>query len=161
MNDKCVVVNSLSEYIAAIEENNLFNYISRGESQKYDKPLSSSIQRTLLKNYTEILETYHLNVETSINKIQDKNFLAFSQHHGIPTNLLDFSFSPLVSLYFSMDGCQEKGYVYFLCKDKTVNINVAIHEHPLGWGMLSDFLDFDKSLFEIIMSQMTKVFMKC
>lgn len=160
MNDKCVVVNSLSEYIAAIEENNLFNYISRGESQKFDKPLSSSIQRTLLKNYTEILETYHLNVETSINKIQDKNFLAFSQHHGIPTNLLDFSFSPLVSLYFSMDGCQEKGYVYFLCKDKTVNINAAIHEHPLGWGMLSDFLDFDKSLFEIIMSQMTKVFMK-
>ena len=52
MNDKCVVVNSLSEYIAAIEENNLFNYISRGESQKFDKPLSSSIQRTLLKNYT-------------------------------------------------------------------------------------------------------------
>lgn len=160
MSDKYIVVNSLSEYIAAIEENNLFNYLSRGESQKYDKPLSSSIQRTLLKNYTDILEAYHLDVETAINKIQDKNFLAFSQHHGIPTNLLDFSFSPLVSLYFSMDGCQEKGYVHFICKDKTVNINKAIYEHPLGWGMLSDFLDLDKSLFETIMSQMTKVFMK-
>lgn len=160
MSDKYVVVNSLSEYIAAIEENNLFNYISRGESKKYDKPLSSSIQRTLLKNYTEMLEAYHLDVETSINKIQDKNFLAFSQHHGIPTNLLDFSFSPLVSLYFSMDGCQDVGYVHFICKDKTVNINSAVYEHPLGWGMLSDFLDFDKELFEVIMSPMTKAFMK-
>ena len=160
MSDKYVVVNSLSEYIAAIEENNLFNYISRGESKKYDKPLSSSIQRTLLKNYTEMMEAYHLDVETSINKIQDKNFLAFSQHHGIPTNLLDFSFSPLVSLYFSMDGCQDIGYVHFICKDKTVNINSAVYEHPLGWGMLSDFLDFDKELFEVIMSPMTKAFMK-
>ena len=160
MSDKYVVVNSLSEYIAAIEEYNLFNYISRGESQKYDKPLSSSIQRTLLKNYAEILEAYHLDVETAINKIQDKNFLAFSQHHGIPTNLLDFSFSPLVSLYFSMDGCQEKGYVHFINKDKTVSINTAIYENPLGWGMLGDFLDFDIGLFESIMPQMTKAFMK-
>lgn len=99
-------VGSLSEYIAAIEKYDLFNYISRGESEKYEKPLSSGIHRKNFEIYSKMLEQYHLDVEMSINRTQDKNFLAFAQHHGIPTNLLDFSFSPLVSLYFSMDGCK-------------------------------------------------------
>ncbi|WP_424577994.1 FRG domain-containing protein [Bacillus cereus] len=57
---------------------------------------------------------------------------AFSQHHGIPTNLIDITTSPLVSLYFA---CQEfkvpennnegldttRGFVY-LFKDSFVDI---------------------------------------
>lgn len=128
MDNKCVV-SSLSEYIAAIEKHDLFNCISRGESQMYEQPMSSGVRRNKLKGYNKLLEQYHLDVETSINQIQDKNFLAFAQHHGIPTNLLDFSFSPLVSLYFSIDGCQDKGYVYFINKSKMVNISKALYKN--------------------------------
>ena len=156
--DKKCVVSSLSEYIAAIEKYNLFNCISRGESELYEKPMSSGVQRNKLKGYTKLLEQYHLDVETSINKIQDKNFLAFAQHHGIPTNLLDFSFSPLVSLYFSIDGCTDKGYVYFINKNKMVNINKVLYKKPLGWGMLDELLNYDLDLYVDIMPQMSDAF---
>lgn len=156
--DNRYVVSSLSEYIAAIENYNLFNYISRGENQKFEYPLRSGIHRNNFKNYSKILEQYYLDVETSINQKQDKNFLAFAQHHGIPTNLLDFSFSPLVSLYFCVDGCNDRGYVYFINKTRMVNINKSIYEKPLGWGMLEELLNFDLELFKNILPKMSEVF---
>lgn len=158
MDNKCVI-SSLSEYIAAIEKYDLFNCISRGESQLYEEPMSSGVRRNKLKGYTKLLEQYHLDVETSINPIQDKNFLAFAQHHGIPTNLLDFSFSPLVSLYFSIDGCTDKGYVYFINKSKMVNINKILYKKPLGWGMLDDLLNYDLDLYMNILPQLSETFM--
>lgn len=151
-------IHSLSEYISVIEENKLFDCISRGENQEYETPLYSGIHRKNFSNYSKLLEQYHLDVETSINQIQDKNFLAFAQHHGMPTNLLDFSFSPLVSLYFSTDGCNDKGYVYFINKSKTVNINKIIYQKPLGWGMFEELLDFDPELYKNILPQMSEVF---
>ncbi len=156
VNKECV--SSLSEYIATIEKYDLFNCISRGECKKNDYPMRSGIYRRKLKSYSKILEQYHIDVETSINQIQNKNFLAFAQHHGIPTNLLDFSFSPLVSLYFSMDGCDDKGYVYFINKSRMVNINKVIYEKPLGWGMLDELLDYNKELYENILPYMSESF---
>lgn len=126
----------MSEYIAVIEKYDLFNCISQGENQEFEYPMKSGIHRNNFERYSALLEQYHLDVETSINQIQDKNFLAFAQHRGMPTNLLDFSFSPLVSLYFCIDGCKDKGYVYFINKTKIVNINKIIYEKPLGWGCL-------------------------
>lgn len=151
-------VGSLSEYIAAIEKYDLFNHISRGESAMYEHPLRSGIHRKNFEIYSEMLEQYHLDVEMSINQTQDKNFIAFAQHHGIPTNLLDFSFSPLVSLYFSMDGCKDKGYVYFINKSKMVSINNVIYERPLGWGLFEELLEFESDLYKKVLPQMSEAF---
>ena len=95
--DKKCIVSSLSEYIAAIEEYDLFHCISRGENQLYEQPMSSGVRRNKLKGYTKLLEQYHLDVETSINQIQDKNFLAFAQHHGM-LNIPDYFTPPVRSL---------------------------------------------------------------
>ena len=158
MNNKCTV-SSLSEYILAIEKYELFNYISRGEKEAFDCPLSSGICRRNLHDYVKMLDAYHLNVENCISSLQEKNFLAFAQHHGIPTNLLDFSFSPLVSLYFGVDGCKDKGYVYFLKTSKTVDINKVIVQKPLGWGLLRDLLDCDPELYKRLIANMSDAFM--
>lgn len=151
-------VSSLSEYISIIEKNELFDCISRGENQRYEHPLRSGIHRKNFSNYLNFLEQYHLNVENSINQVQEKNFLAFSQHHGIPTNLLDFSFSPLVSLYFSTANCNDKGYVYFINKSKTININKVIYKKPLGWGLLDDLLSFNPELYKDLQIQLSDLF---
>lgn len=42
-------------------------------------------------------ETYY-----KITADQRHDFLAFAQHHGIPTNLLDFTTSPLIALFFRL-----------------------------------------------------------
>lgn len=36
--------------------------------------------------------------------------MAFCQHHGIPTNLVDVSYSPLVALFFACDGKSERKF---------------------------------------------------
>lgn len=157
MSDICIV-SSLSEYIAAIEKNDLYNCISRGENQLYEFPMRSSIHRRNVSNYPKLLEEYHHEVETTINPSQENHFLAFSQHHGIPTNLLDFSYSPLVSLYFCVDGCRDNGYVYFIKKSKMVNMNKVLLTKPLGWGMFGDLLMFDLKFYNEISEQMGAAF---
>ena len=159
MDNHCTV-RSLSEYIAAIEKYNLFDSISRGESREFNPPLRCSIYRHDLDQYTRMLEQYHLDVETAITPVQDRNFLAFAQHHGLPTNLLDFSFSPLVSLYFCVDGCTGRGYVYFVHKDKLVGINEVLYNKPLGWGMFEELLNYDTELFRSILPQMSDVLVR-
>ena len=81
--------------------------------------------------------------------MQKDNFVAFSQHHGIPTNLLDFSTSPLVSLFFSCYGNESdnrEGYVYFINKMKLININ----EDLIECNILQMLLDQDPKTAPII-----------
>ena len=158
VNNKCTV-SSLAQYIAAIEKYDLYNCISRGESQLYKNPMRSSILRRDISNYSQLLEDYHFEVETMINQSQEHHFLAFAQHHGIPTNLLDFSYSPLVSLYFCIDGCKDKGYVYFIKKSKLISLNKIVLGKPFAWGMLEDLLINDTELYEKIAGAMEQVFL--
>ena len=56
--DEVCTVKCLSEYIAAIENHQLFNSISRGENRKFETCLNSGIQRRQLRNYQTILDEY-------------------------------------------------------------------------------------------------------
>lgn len=159
MTNMCTI-NSLSEYILAIEKHQLFNCISRGENQKYEHPLYSGIYRSGLSKYVKMLDDYYLEIEPNLSELQKNNFLAFAQHHGLPTNLLDFSFSPLISLYFCIDGCKDKGYVYFISKSKTVQINKVLSGKTNGWGMLDDLLEYKPNLIESLLPGMADSFSK-
>ena len=120
-------VNSLSEYINFVSKNNLKNFISRGENKNFDGIIASAFRyQTPIKFQNMILQFYNT-IGNNVTNMQRENFVAFSQHHGIPTNLIDFSLSPLVSLFFacynSDGGSDESGYVYFISKDRLINIS--------------------------------------
>ena len=61
------------------------------------------------------------------NKIIKSNFMAYCQHHGLPTPLLDISTSPLVALYFAcIDNPDKVGRVYVFDSNKFVELDQQV-----------------------------------
>lgn len=142
MNDKKIKISTLSEYINIIKKYNLRNKYFRGENQKYPS-ISSSLVREyvpqkdysgLVDIYTKLLKSYYQEVGYKLDKIQEENFLAFSQHHGLRTNLIDFTTSPLVALFFSCERERydvESGYIYILNEEDTVDASEFLQKYSI------------------------------
>lgn len=120
-------ISALAEYIGIIKKYNLHNGCFRGKNQKYPNISSSLIREYISKGenfglvdiYADLLRTYYQEVGYELDKMQGENFLAFSQHHGLKTNLIDFTTAPLVALYFACERDKydfDSGYVFIFCK---------------------------------------------
>ncbi|HFI0393689.1 TPA: FRG domain-containing protein [Streptococcus suis] len=81
-------------------------------------------------NLLKMRQQYFSEIGYSLTKYEVENFIAYCQHHGLPTELLDISENPLVALYFA---CQNKydGFVY--CFDK-----VLFTEIPAQYSLIKD-----------------------
>jgi len=80
--------------------------------------------------------------------MQQNHFLTFSQHHGTPTNLLDFTTSPLISLYFSrQDDDSNVGCVYFIDENKIIDMSKYIMSYD--FNCLEEILGFSDNATDI------------
>lgn len=116
-------ITNLTEYMDIVKTQQLNTCISRGESCLHANLTAAAFRRNSSLDIKSMVEEFRSYVGNSLTEMQNKHFLAFSQHYGLPTNLLDFTYSPLISLYFACsDAADSDGYIYFLSKSRLIDI---------------------------------------
>lgn len=123
--DNITIINSLSEFIEFIHKLDL-GYLSRGQENS-EWPLLPSALRTendtriynkeditnMVNEFRKTLAYYDKSYDHSKNQLE---VMAYAQHFAIPTNLIDFTESHLISLLFALENYKSQtcSIVYFV-----------------------------------------------
>lgn len=144
------VIKSLSDYINRLSMFKDNKYYFRGESKYYNDIMSSGLRiddidyRKRLE-FQQMIKKYYVEVGQRISEIDRRAFTAFSQHHGIPTNLIDISTSPLISLYFAcQNDLDDNGFVYLINRKNTIDITERMYDINEIYINIIDIISSDK-----------------
>lgn len=128
---KDIVIDSVSKYLEELNNKNLANAYYRGEPAKYDN-ISAACYRNNFAEYDnfiieDMINDYFFNTSEQLTDLEKDNFLAYSQHHGLPTNLIDVTLNSLVALYFaSSKNHSDIGYVHIFREDRFIECQKLI-----------------------------------
>lgn len=122
-------IEKLSDYMEYVENLDSDFILSRGQDKPYpllpsalrkDSTGNRKYSRRTVKYYLDEfkMNSYHY-IQRPWDINNDIEWMIYAQHYGLPTNLLDFSNSHVVSLIFAVEKAfenehNEDGVVYFL-----------------------------------------------
>lgn len=123
-----IEINSLTKFVSEIIKYK--NFFFRGEPQDYlakkGKPRNRASgfrwmedNNKLFIEMKNLRNDYYQEIGYSLSKKDEDNFIAYCQHHGLPTELIDITENPLVALYFACEkDVDQEGMVYLFNKDR-------------------------------------------
>ena len=118
-------ITNLISFMEVLQEitSNGSEFFFRGEGAKYKKPLlASGYRKTQFQNYLiEARRDYFREIAYMLDSDSRENFIAYSQHHGLPTELLDITENPIVALYFACENdIDSDGIIYAISNDLNI-----------------------------------------
>jgi type I restriction enzyme M protein len=130
-----LVLSSFLDLHHAVQDQGLHEAIFRGVS---DASFGLVPKVGRLSNYSPALERdmlllfkQHGCAFLERDPPNDWDWLAISQHHGLPTRLLDWTYSPLVAAYFAVEErSHHDGAIYAM--DATMVLDTKAHRNPLA-----------------------------
>lgn len=153
-----IVLRSLIDYLEVIERNEIGECYFRGESKKYNRIIASCYRKNLidLESYVidEMIDEYFYEVSSKLTSLEKNNFIAYSQHHGLPTNLIDITSSPLVALYFACQGNEiDNGFVYMFDKHKFLNFSDELSGKSIV-HIYNKLIEYDDSIILLLFEKL-------
>ncbi len=146
MKNEISTIKSLDSFIKVINSFGSKSFFYRGESQYYDSGIIASAYRPrnslnndlIYLDYEKIRKEYYREIGNELSFIERQNFIGYCQHHGLPTELIDVTKNPLVSLYFScLNTDKSTGYVYLFEDDLTIDITSLIEHFSYNLDKMS------------------------
>lgn len=132
-------VSTWKEFTKCISDHKYREWIYRGQSD-YTWELNTSIERLFDKGITlgqryyiklgkltfdkrsryesklldEFIRTAHLYIDSLPKKKNALEWLSIMQHYGVPTRLLDFTYSPYIAAFFAVESGESDAAIYAL-----------------------------------------------
>ncbi len=153
-------INNIQEYVSLVDKEkqasekrgNHTDFLFRG--QRRDQPLVPKLSRLKLRGKIENIEKLIIDEfrRTSLPLSEfkpedDWDLLALAQHHGLPTRLLDWTYSALVGLWFTV-------------KDTPYEDKNGKKENGIVWILTPEVEDFrtDTEIYGPLSNKITKIF---
>lgn len=153
--------NSISEIINHLKSINNGEgeeeYFYRGQNKHYGDGNSEGIRANVFRvgnSNPELdrraVQEFYRYTGLHLSSDERKNFLAYCQHHGLKTNLVDVTRDPLAALYFAlMDNPfenREDAVLYVFKKSNMVDITDLVMNFPFGVNLMDRIESGDQSV---------------
>lgn len=174
MTNNIFYIENLADYISALNKiqgtnrsaNTTLNLYFRGQDERYlidDEENTDSIVASAFRKNDSIsankrnfredkLSAYYRMIANQLKPLEAENFIAYAQHHGLHTQLIDVTEDPLVALYFTIEDdskYDKEGIIYAFKQDNMINISEEMK------GNINRF-----SIFQILFNRDSKNLIK-